>query len=95
MSNVDWSLIMQDAYAIRDLRKVAHVQPYLHDSSKTPTMQPLILGLQDQSMLEMCEKLSLHNSWTIDSTVKTNQFGLPLYIVVAPKPWELGSCYGT
>ena len=86
MTKVDWALMMQDAYALRDLGKVAHVQPYLPGEPGSPAIQPFILILQDQWMLEMCERLTLNNYWEIDSTFKTNQFGLP---------WELGSRYGT
>ena len=39
MTKVDWSLIMQDAYALRDLGKVAHVQPYLLDARSLCTLR--------------------------------------------------------
>ena len=55
LSEVDWSLMMQDAYALRDLGKVAHVQPCLPGPNGFPTRQPFILILQDKWMLEMCE----------------------------------------
>ena len=90
MSAVDWSLMMQDAYALRDLGKVAHVQPYLPGEYGSPARQPFILVLQDEWMLEMCERLSINNSWAIDSTFKTNQFGLPLYAAVAPNAMGVG-----
>ena len=38
----------------------------------------------------MCERLTLNNSWAIDLTFKTNQFGLPLYAIVAPNPMGIG-----
>ena len=47
MLEVDWSLMMQDAYALRDLGKVAHVQPYLPGEYGSPARQPFILVLQD------------------------------------------------
>ena len=75
MSKVDWSLMMQDAYAFQDLGKVAHFQPYLHGPNGSRAQQPFILILQDKWMLEMCERLSQNNSWAINSTFKTNQFG--------------------
>ena len=90
MTKVDWALMMQDAYALRDLGKVAHVQPYLPGEPGSPAIQPFILILQDQWMLEMCERLTLNNSWAIDSTFKTNQFGLPLYAAVAPNAMGIG-----
>ena len=53
MSTVDWFLMM------RDLGKVAHVQPYLPSEYGSPARQPFILVLQDEWMLEMCERLSI------------------------------------
>ena len=47
ISEVDLSLMMQDAYALRDLGKVAHVQPYLPGEYGSPTRQSFILVLQD------------------------------------------------
>ena len=47
MSKVDRSLMMQDAYAIRVLGKVTHVQPYLLGEYGSPTRQPFILVIQD------------------------------------------------
>ena len=32
----------------------------------------------------MCIRLSKNNSWAIDSTLKTNVFGLPSYVAIAP-----------
>ena len=60
--------MMQDAYALKEQGKVAHVQPYLIDSNGSPTLQPFILILEDRWMLEMCVQLWQKNSWAIDST---------------------------
>ena len=79
ITKVDWSLMMQDAYALQDLEKLAHVQSHLPGEPRSPAIQPFILILQDQWMVEMCEQLTLNNSWAIDSTFKTNQFELQLY----------------
>ena len=88
LSEVDWSLMMQDAYALRDLGKVAHVQPYLPGPNGSPARQPFILILQDKWMLEMCERLSQNNSWAIDSTFKTNQLGSHYMQLLHQMPWE-------
>ena len=45
MTKVDWSLMMQDAYALQYLEKVAHVQPYLPGEPGSPARQPFILIL--------------------------------------------------
>ena len=55
MLEVDWSLMMQDAFALGDTGMVAHVQPYLPGEYGSPTREPSILVIQDQWMLEMCE----------------------------------------
>ena len=55
MSKVNWSLMMQYAYALGDIGKVSHIQPYLPDECGSPTRQPFILVFEDQWMLEMCE----------------------------------------
>ena len=47
---VDWSLMMQDAYELQDLGKVAHVQPYLPGPNGSPTQQPFILILRCQGL---------------------------------------------
>ena len=51
----DWSLMMQDACALREIGKVAHVQPYFPAEYGSPARQPFISVLQDEWMLEMCE----------------------------------------
>ena len=35
-------------------------------------------------MKNIAQRFSVGNSWTIDSTFKTNQYGLPLYAAVVP-----------
>ena len=55
MLEVDCSLMRQDAYALQDVGKVAHVQPYLPSECISSSMQPFISMLQAQWMLEMCE----------------------------------------
>ena len=38
MTKVDCTLMIQDAYALRDLGKVAHVQPYLLGEPGSPSI---------------------------------------------------------
>ena len=38
----------------------------------------------------MCTRFSKNNAWEIDSTCKTNVFGLPLYAAVAPNEQGVG-----
>ena len=80
----DWTRMIREAYALKDQGKVAYIQPYI------PTKQPFVLIIQDQWMLNMCMRLSKNNAWAIDSTFKTNVFGLPLYAAVAPNEQGVG-----
>ena len=82
--------MIQDAHTLWDLGKVAHVQPYLPGEYGSPARQPFILVIQDQWMLEMCERLSIKILWAIDSRFKTKQFRLALYAIVAPNTMGIG-----
>ena len=81
--------MMQEAYALKEQGKVAYVQPYI------PGKQPFVLIMQDKWMLNMGIRLSKNNAWAIDSTFKTNVFGLPLYATVAPNEHGVGIPCGT
>ena len=82
--------MIQDAYALRDQRKVAQVEPYLPGPNGSLTRQPIIVILQDQWMFRMCDRLLQSNSWEIYSTFKTNQFRLSLYVVIEPNVMGFG-----
>ena len=79
----DWTTMIREAYALKEQGKVAYVEPYM------PGKQPFVLIMQDKWMLNMCIRLSKNNAWAIDSTFKTNVFGLPLYVAVAPNEKRL------
>ena len=66
-------------------REVLYVQPFIPGDNG----QPFVIIIQDW-MLEMCRSLSTNNAWAIDSTFRTNQFGLPLYAAVAPNSQGVG-----
>ena len=76
--------MIREAYALKEQGKVVYVQPYI------PTKQGFVLIMQDQWMYHMCMRLSKNNAWAIDSTFKTNVFGLPLYVVVALNEQTIG-----
>ena len=84
MSDFDWGAIMHEAQALVRSGTSLQVEPY------KPGCQPIIIVIQDGWMLSMVFKLPPNNAWTIDSTLKTNQFGLPLYVVVAPNQSGIG-----
>lgn len=66
-----------------------YVQPY-NPNAMDPKDRPFILVLQDEWMLEMAKRFSHNNSWAIDSTFKTNAFGLPLFAAVLPNQLGMG-----
>lgn len=66
-----------------------YCQPYNPHASKDED-KPFILVIQDDWMLEMAKRFSKNNSWAIDSTFKTNIYGLPLYAAVLPNQQGVG-----
>ena len=58
-------------------------QPY-NPSAQEPRERPFVLILQTDFMLEMARRFSLNSAWAVDSTFKTNKYGLPLYAGVVP-----------
>ncbi|KAI5068324.1 hypothetical protein GOP47_0016669 [Adiantum capillus-veneris] len=89
LSRDDWTCMLTEATMLKKQRKVCYYQPY-NPHATNDSEKPFILIIQDQWMLEMAMRFSWHNSWVIDSTFKTNAFGLPLYAVVLPNQHGVG-----
>ena len=68
---------------------MCYCQPYNPKASNAKD-RPFIVIIQDKWMLDMAMRFSLHNAWAIDSTFKTNVFGLPLYAAVLPNQNGIG-----
>lgn len=66
-----------------------YVQPY-NPHAIEEEKRPFVLIIQDEWMLQMAMRFSRHNSWAVDSTFKTNVFGLPLYAAVLPNQNGVG-----
>lgn len=66
-----------------------YVQPY-NPHAIEEEKRPFVLIIQDEWMLQMAMRFSCHNSWAVDSTFKTNVFGLPLYAAVLPNQNGVG-----
>lgn len=66
-----------------------YLQPYNPHASEEKD-RPFILVIQDDWMLYMSLRFSRNNSWAIDSTFKTNVYGMPLYAVVLPNQHGIG-----
>lgn len=69
--------------------QVCYCQPY-NPQAVDDKDKPFIVIIQDQWMLDMAMRFSTNNSWAIDSTFKTNVFGLPLYAAVVPNQHGIG-----
>ncbi|MCO5589061.1 hypothetical protein L7F22_043026 [Adiantum nelumboides] len=63
--------------------QVVYFQPY-NPTAQNPKDKPFILIIQDNWMLQMAKRFSFNNARAIDSTFKTNVFGLPLFAAVLP-----------
>ena len=68
---------------------MCYSQPY-NPQALEPKDRPFIVVIQDAWMLDMAMRFSMQNSWAIDSTFKTNAFGLPLYAAVVPNQHGMG-----
>ncbi|MCO5547551.1 hypothetical protein L7F22_001001 [Adiantum nelumboides] len=69
--------------------EVLYCQPY-NPTASDPKDRPFILVLQDEWMLGMGIRFSANNAWAIDSTFKTNKYGLPLFAAVLPNQLGVG-----
>ncbi len=79
----------QEGVQLKAQRKVLYLQPYNPHASEERD-RPFILVIQDDWMLDMALRFSRNNSWAIDSTFKTNVFGMPLYAAVLPNQHGIG-----
>jgi hypothetical protein len=49
-----------------------------------------VVVIQDEFMKNLAQRFSGNNSWALDSTFSTNQFGLPLYAAIVPNQDGIG-----
>ncbi|MCO5585796.1 hypothetical protein L7F22_039732 [Adiantum nelumboides] len=80
---------LNDLFDVGSSRHVLYCQPY-NPTASDPKVRPFILILQDEWMLEMGIRFSANNAWAIDSTFKTNKYGLPLFAAVLPNQLGVG-----
>ncbi|MCO5554036.1 hypothetical protein L7F22_007562 [Adiantum nelumboides] len=85
----DWSSMYKEALKLKEQQKVLHCQPYNPDAPEERD-RPFILVIQDEWMLRMCMRFSSNNAWAINSTFKTNVFGMPLYAALVPNQHGVG-----
>jgi hypothetical protein len=63
--------------------KVIYYQPNV-PREKDPTKRLFVVVFQDDFMGSAAQWFSHGISWALDSTLKTNQYDLPLYTVIVP-----------
>ena len=83
MRKDDWDAAQLECRRLQDQQKVIFYQPYL-PKEKDPRKRPFVVVIQDEWMRNIGRRFSNGNSWAIDSTFCTNQYGLPLYAAVVP-----------
>lgn len=79
----DWDAAQVEISRLQAQGKVIYYQPYA-PTEIDPRKRPFVVVIQDEFMKSMAERFSRDNSWALDSTFKTNQYGLPLYAAVVP-----------
>lgn len=90
LNHVNRKMVITEIYLLYSiLNQVLYCQPY-NPHAEEDKDKPFIIIIQDKWMLDMAMRFSLHNSWAIDSTFKTNVFGLPLYAAVLPNQHGVG-----
>ena len=64
-------------------------QPY-DPTNEDPEQRPSVLIIQTKWMRELALRITPGSAWALDSTFKTNQYGLPLYAAMCPNSRGLG-----
>ncbi|MCO5579681.1 hypothetical protein L7F22_033539 [Adiantum nelumboides] len=85
----EWSTMVTEAIKLQEQEKVLYVQPY-NPSAVDEGKRPFVLIIQDPWMLHSAIRFSPQRAWAVDSTFKTNVFGLPLYAAVVPNQMGVG-----
>ena len=87
--NDDWENIHAsiEEWIAKDM--VIFHQPY-NPEHEDPEKQPFVLVIQTPWMRELAMRITPNSAWAIDSTFKTNQYGLPLYAAMCPNSRMLG-----
>ena len=70
-------------------KKVVCYQPY-DLLNPNPNKRPLVLVMQTEEMLKRRKSITSDSAWVIDSTFKTNQWSMPLFIGMCPNASGLG-----
>ena len=84
-----WIVAQDEISMLQELGKVLYYQPYA-PKDIDPRKRPFVIVIQDEFMRDVAKKFSPAKSWAVDSTFKTNQYGLPLYAAIVPNQDGIG-----
>ena len=79
----DWNAAQLKCRMLLDRRKLMFYPPYL-PKDKDWRKRLFVVVIQDEWMRNIGRRFSNGNSWALDSTFFTNQYGLPLYAAIDP-----------
>ena len=79
----DWANIHSQLDSWKENDMVIYFQAY-DPNNEDPDKRPFVLVIQSDWMRELAIQITPNSAWAIDSTFKTNQYGLPLYAAMCP-----------
>jgi hypothetical protein len=85
----DWDAAQIEIINLQAQGKILYYQPYA-PKDEDPKKRPFVVVIQDDFMRKSALRFSGNNSWALDSTFKTNQYGLPLYAAIVPNQDGIG-----
>jgi len=85
----DWDAAQIEIMRLQAQGKILYYQPYA-PKNEDPRRRPFVVVIQDEFMRNSAKRFSGNNSWALDSTFKTNQYGLPLYGAIVPNQDGIG-----
>ena len=85
----DWDAAQIEIMRLQAQKKILYYQPYA-PKDENPRKRPFVVVIQDEFMRNSAKRFSGNNSWALDSTFKTNQYGLPLYAAIVPNQDGIG-----
>ena len=89
MHNDDWVNVNNGVENWMSSDVVIFFQPY-DPTNEDPGKRPFVLVIQTKWMRELALRITPGSAWALDSTFKTNQYGLPPYATMCPNSRGLG-----
>ena len=76
LCNDDWDVAQIEIMRLQEQGKVIYYQLYA-STYENPQRRTFVVVIQDDFMRITTSKFSCNNSWALDSTFNTNQYGFP------------------